>query len=320
MVLPFRNARPWLARTIVSLAAEQALGLELVAIDDGSTDGSGAVVQQLCKRWNRENLQTLHSSGKGVSAARNLGAQAARSPLIAFLDADDRSIAGRLAASIQALAAQPELSHVMGGWQRISADGLPITSVEPWKEGASFDWHGALTHKAVLPSAWTIRRDAFIDVGGFDVSLHHAEDVDLLLRLAAAGHQGAWIPLSLCRYRVHSGAASRQLRPQIEGLRQVMERHLATLPADKQPWASGIRYGTVSWCSWKAWSNGNPDLALELLGEALQDCPLPLPRRPVHLLEHFARSCRRDGLPFDREALLASNFWNQAQSLLLRPR
>ena len=56
---------------------------------------------------------------------------------------------------------------------------------------------------------------------------------------------------------------------------------------------------------------------MELLKQALQDCPYPLVRRPVHLIEVFARSSARIGDGFDRSALLASPFWTQAEPLLL---
>ena len=314
VVLAYRNARPWLSRCLLSLAAMREVPFELVAVDNGSSDGSRAWLEHLCQTWNSRSLQSLHTSDGGVSAARNLGAERACAPLIAFLDADDRAMPGRLLQPLQALHRHPELSHVHGGWLRINSQGHPINTVEPWQEGAGFALQQALLHKAVLPSAWTLRRSTFLRLGGFDPALSHAEDVDLLLRLAAAGFHGAWIPEPLCRYRVHPGSASRQLQPQIEALIEVTERHLVQL----EPLAAAeVRYTTLCWCSWRAWQAEQPALALELLGRALPHCPLPLPRRPVHMLENMARSCRREGLPWDRKALLQSNFSHQARQLLL---
>ena len=319
VVLPYRNARPWLAQTLVSLAAERDLSFELVAINDGSSDGSEQLLNQLTRDWPPQSMQSLHGSGLGVSAARNLGINAARAEVVAFLDADDRCLPGRLRQPWELLQRQPELSHVHGGWQRIDGRGQFICAVEPWQEGAAFNWNAVLQHKAVLPSAWTIRRTALLELGGFDESLSHAEDVDLLVRLAAAGHQGSWLKQPLCRYRVHSQSASAQLPLLCEQLPAVVERHLQQLEDPQHPWAEGVRYGTISWCSWKCWSQGKPALAVKLLQKALAHCTLPLPRRPVHFLEHMARSSRRDGLSFDRQQLLASGFWQQANDLLLQP-
>jgi glycosyltransferase involved in cell wall biosynthesis len=318
VVLPFRDARLWLAEAIASLANAAAhLPWQLIAVDDGSSDGGADLLLRLTAHWPPGRLLLLQGGGQGVSAARNQAIAAANAPLIAFLDADDRALPERLRAPLAALQADPGLDHVHGGWLRIDAAGRLIARVEPWREGAGFDRHAALTHKAVLPSAWTIRRSALEAVGGFDPSLHHAEDVDLLLRLAAAGHRGAWIPRPLVRYRVHAGAASRQLRGQIEGLTDVVDRHLQDLPPEQAAWAAGVRYGTLSWGAWKAWSEGDHALALAVLARAAAACPLPLVRRPVHFLEHVARSCAREGLPFEPQAFVASGFWQQAQARLL---
>jgi glycosyltransferase involved in cell wall biosynthesis len=318
VVLPFCNARPWLAEAIASLTnAAAGLPWQLIAVNDGSSDAGPALLQALTAHWPAGQLLLLEGGGRGVSAARNRAIAAASAPLIAFLDADDRALPERLRAPLAALQADPGLDHVHGGWLRIDAAGQLISSVEPWREGAGFDRHAALTHKAVLPSAWTVRRSALQAVGGFDESLRHAEDVDLLLRLAAAGHHGAWIPRPLVRYRVHAGGASRELRGQIEGLADVVDRHLQDLPPEQAAWAAGISYGTLSWGAWKAWSEGDHALALAVLGRAAAACPLPLVRRPVHFLEHVARSCAREGLPFEPQAFLASGFWQQAQAQLL---
>ena len=318
VVLPFVCANPWLVEALVSLeAAAAGLSWQLIAVNDGSSDAGPALLKRLTAHWPAHQLLLLEGAGRGVSAARNQAIAAASAPLIAFLDADDRALPQRLSAPIAALTAQPELNHVHGGWLRIDPAGQPICRVEPWRDGAGFDRHAALTHKAVLPSGWTIRRSALEAVGGFDESLHHAEDVDLLLRLAAAGHHGAWIPRPLVRYRVHAGAASRQLQGQIEGLADVVDRHLQNLPPEQAAWAAGVRYGTLSWGAWKAWSEGDHALALAVLARAAAACPLPLVRRPVHFLEHVSRSCARDGLPFEVEAFVKSLFWQQAQATLL---
>ena len=320
VVLPFRDAEPWLAEAIASLVvAAEGLAWQLIAVNDGSRDNGPALLQRLTAHWPPQHLQLLQGGGQGVSAARNRGIAASQAPVIAFLDADDRALPQRLQAPLAALAADPELSHVHGGWWRVDAAAAPIACVEPWREGAGFDRVAALTHKAVLPSAWTIRRSALEAVGGFDPSLSHAEDVDLLLRLAAAGHRGAWIRQPLVRYRVHAGGASRNLRAQVHGLANVVDRHLQQLEPQQQAWATAVRYVTLSWGAWKAWSEGDEPLALEVLERALTACPFALPMRPVHFLEHVAHSCEREGLPFDQTAFLASAFWRQAEARLLAP-
>lgn len=312
VVLPVRNAAPWLASTLVALHHESQVAFELVAVDDGSSDGSVEILQQLCRHWPPGRWQLLTGGGRGVSAARNRAVAASSAPLIAFLDADDRPLPGRLALPLAALQQHPDLDHVHGGWLRCPPAGAAPHAVCPWLEGAAFDWRSVIEHKAVLPSAWTLRRRAFERVGGFDERLGHAEDVDLLARLAASGSRGAWIPELLVRYRVHPASASARLEEHLQGLMEVLERHLQELEPALAPWAVEQRYSTLTWCCWQAWHAGQSQLALALLQRALPGCPYPLPRRRVHLLEVFARSSRRVGAPWDRQALQSSPFWQAA--------
>ncbi|WP_413439626.1 glycosyltransferase family 2 protein [Synechococcus sp. MIT S9509] len=316
VVLPMRNASNWLPALLAALVREWHTGFELIAIDDGSHDGSAELLQRLCAHWPQDRWQLLQSSSRGVSTARNDGIAASRSELIAFLDADDRPLPGRLSLPLQVLTKRPELSHVQGGWWRCNARGELLHNVNPWEETAGFSWRQCMEQKSVLPSAWTIRRHALLAVGGFDQQLRHSEDVDLLLRLAAAGHKGDWIKKELVRYRIHSGNASGHLRPQLEGLLEVMNRHLKILPSS-DGWAQEQRYSTTTWAVWQAWQAGDQEFALELLQLALKECPYPLVRRPVHLIEVMARSSARIGELFDRDQLLSNKFWQQAEPLLL---
>ena len=317
VVVPFRNAAHWLPQLLAALVREWHVPFELIAVDDHSQDGSASVLRRLCAHWPSARWHLLQANSHGVSAARNQAVAAARAPLIAFLDADDRPLPGRLELPLAMLQAHPELDHVHGGWWRCDEAGKLQHPVRPWQEGAGFDWQKMLEHKAVLPSAWTVRRDVFLKLGGFDVGLSHAEDVDLLVRLAAAGSQGEWIEELLVRYRVHSASASARLEAHLQGLFDVLDRHLETIADDQQPWARQLRYDTKIWGCWQAWSEVEPQLALRLLNQALLNCPYALSRRPVHLLEVFHRSCARVGQPFNRASFQDSSFWQQAEAILL---
>ena len=317
VVMPMHNASPWLPALVAALVKEWSSNFELIAIDDGSSDGSGQLLERLCEHWPQQRWHLLHGGGKGVSAARNLGIQATRAPLVAFLDADDRPLPGRLSLPIQVLNKYPHLSHVHGGWWRCDAKGEKNHAVHPWREGAGFSWRQCLEHKAVLPSAWTVRRQTLLAVGGFDEGLRHSEDVDLLVRLAAAGFKGSWIPQELVRYRIHSGNASAKLKPQLLGLLEVVNRHLNNVPGSYKAWARELRYGTTTWAVWQAWQANQQHFALQLLRLALRDCPYPLVRRPVQLIEAFQRSNNRIGRHFHRNQFLNSEFWGQAESMLL---
>ena len=84
VVMPMRNASPWLPALLAALVKESTTPFELIAIDDGSSDQSGQRLQQLCGHWPQQRWRLLDGGGKGVSAARNLGVKASRAPLIAL--------------------------------------------------------------------------------------------------------------------------------------------------------------------------------------------------------------------------------------------
>jgi hypothetical protein len=314
VVVPCRDASSWLPACLASLRSQQGVALELLLVDDGSRDGSPAVAERAWEDcpW---PMHLLQAEGQGVSVARNLGWRAARYPLVAFLDADDLALPGRLQHQAAMFAADPDLQQVLCGWQRIDAQGRALAAVRPWEEGAGFSSREALRHKAVLPSAWMLRRGALEAAGGFDPALHQAEDVDLLLRLARSGQSGAWLPEVLCGYRVHDDAASRRARPQARGLSLVVERHLRQLSAsaDDQRLAAEVRYGTRAWLGWYAWTCGDHPLALELWSTALGLSPFMPALTWVHLAENAVRSAARIGTPAELDKLLGSPLWERLQ-------
>jgi len=314
VVVPCRDAARWLPACLASLRRQRGVALELLLVDDGSHDGSPAVARRAwgdCP-W---PMRLLQAGSRGVSAARNVGWRAADYPLVAFLDADDLAMPERLQNQAAMFAADPNLQQVLCGWQRIDAAGRPLADVRPWEEGAGFCSREALRHKAVLPSAWMLRREALEAVGGFDAALQQAEDVDLLLRLARSGQSGAWLPEVLCGYRVHDAGASRRARPQVRGLSLVVERHLShlTLSPDDQRLAAEVRYGTRAWLGWYAWSCGDQPLALELWSTAIGLSPLMPALTWVHLAENAVHSARRIGASTELDELFASSVWEQLQ-------
>lgn len=315
VVVPFRNGARWLPATLASLAEQKGVSYELVAVDDRSTDGSAVVVERC---WGQLGapapLRLIASEGVGgVSAARNAGWRVALAPLVAFLDADDLCLGDRLAAQAARLDNEPELGQVLCGWRRFGGEANSDGGfdVRPWLEGAGFDLEAAFRFKAVLPSAWMVRRSVLERAGGFDPGLRHAEDVDLLLRLALAGVRGAWVKEVLCGYRLHAGGASRQLRPQAQSLLWVLGRRLRELPVG-HPLAergSELLFAARSWSGWKAWSEGDGNLALELWRGAWGISSQGPARSWLHLAQTAESGSLREGIPFRSGALVADATW-----------
>jgi len=211
ILLPFRNARETLGECLDSIAAQTFTHYELLAIDDGSQDGSADLVARRALRDTRIHLTRQHPLG--LVAALNRGLAKARAPLIARMDADDRMHPERLAAQVAGLAADPALGllatqvrlfpeeHIQAGfreyirWQNACCD--PATISDEIYIESPFAHPSVMFRRAVVQAA-----------GGYRTGIF-PEDYDLWLRLAQRGVRMAKLPQVLLDWRDSGGRLSR---------------------------------------------------------------------------------------------------------------
>lgn len=217
VITPCYNSQAYIGRTLASVRAQTLPDWEHVVVDDGSTDGSAAVVQACLNQEPR--LKLVSQPNGGVSRARNQGyAHAAPGDYLMFLDADDCPEPAMLETLVGYLEARPEVGMVYGKPLCIDADDH--VREYPGLFGPRFVPHGmgvaALPETAaetpllsiftlcgLLPSLALMRRSVYAETGGWDESLGHIyEDTDLFLRMAllAPVH---YLPEPLLRYRRH---------------------------------------------------------------------------------------------------------------------
>jgi glycosyltransferase involved in cell wall biosynthesis len=202
VVIPAFNAERYLGEAIASAMAQTLPPLEVLVVDDGSTDGSRAVAEGFGGR-----VRVLSGPNAGPSAARNRGVGEARGSWIAFLDADDLFEPGYLAAAEEHLAANPDVGLLCFG-VRVYEDGQRTAHVIHKKTpGAAYTTEGLLEGDVGTICTPLVARDAFLAAGGFDETLRGNEDCHLWLRLsrATALHQD---PRVLLLYRRHAGNSS----------------------------------------------------------------------------------------------------------------
>jgi hypothetical protein len=235
VLLPVRNAVATLPAAVAGVLPELAATDELVAVDDGSTDGSGALLRQLARQDGR--VRVVPGPGRGISAALNEGLAHCRGAFISRMDADDESLPGRVRASVEALERTPSLAAV-GTQVEIFREDQPVSpnmrAYEAWMNGLTEParlFHDRLVESPLCHPAATVRAGALRALGGYaDDGL--PEDYGLWLELLSAGHGLVNLPRVLFRWR-DSGARltrtdARYAPPAHLALKA---RHLARVPA-----------------------------------------------------------------------------------------
>ncbi len=225
VLLPVRDAGAYLAGALASLWRQSFADFEVVAVDDGSSDGSGERLERAAGREPR--LRVIHTAPRGISAALNLALAHARAPLIARQDADDLSHRERFRLQRAFLARHPAVA-VVGCRVRLFPAGATGQGMRRWAawHNALLD-HDAMARESLIDSPLAhgtalIRRPWLERLGGWS-ERDWAEDLDLWLRLIEAGGRLAKLPRVLYAWRQHPGSSTRRdprySRPRFVALR-----------------------------------------------------------------------------------------------------
>jgi len=270
VVIPVRNCRDFIHEAIESVLTQSFSDLEVLVIDDGSTDYDYCLLEELDPR-----VKVIRLGGGGVSRARNTGISSARGEYIAFLDADDVWFPGKLAAQIGYFEKYPDVGVVFGGFVRwevnpngkfCSASDLmsvvqPCVSCDEKRSG----WLYARLLGGLLVGMNTavVRRDVFSSVGGFNQAMRQGEDYDFWLKCSRVAEMHALsVPVAL--YRIHGNSAMHRLSD---------ENHLAVL----------LNSAVMRWGFWGPHGSGiEPNVFKRRLGKVEFD----------HAYSHFWKGSR----------------------------
>jgi glycosyltransferase involved in cell wall biosynthesis len=224
VVVPTRNRSRLLAVTLRSVLHQRDVELEVIVVDDGSSDDTAAVVAGLGDPRVRV---VRHEISQGPSAARNRGAAEARGRWVAFIDDDDLWAPDKLARQVQAAqAARRDWSYT--GSVNI-ADGFRIVYGQPPLPPGEVV--AALRHYNAIPGGGSnvvVRREALRRAGPFDTHLRGGEDWEMWIRLAEAGPP-AWVRSPLLAYRVHPSNSSLDVAEIVRGARRIEQLHHTTV-------------------------------------------------------------------------------------------
>jgi len=209
VIIPVFNGERFLAEAIESVLAQAYHPLEIIVVDDGSTDSTGEIAHRFA-----DQISYMRQPNRGPAAARNAGLRHAQGDLINFLDHDDLWTPGKLASQGPAFAKSPSVKIVLGHLQR-----LKLTHS-----------HGFVSHGSPELSlnlgASLIRRQVFHAVGTFDESLRWAEDLDWYMRARELGVSILVQNDVVLFYRRHDTNLTNQTQETNRGAVQAVRRSL----------------------------------------------------------------------------------------------
>gem|GEM_PF-1298435 len=199
VIIPVHNGAVFLPDAIQSVRAQNYSPIEIIVVDDGSTDATADVASSL-----GDDVHLIRQPKRGVSAARNVGFAAASGDLIAFLDADDLLTPGTIAAEVGCFESNPDIDMVGGYMQLIpllGADGAAVHAPTMIRN----------IPQLTVQMGCALFRSALVErVGGFDETLSYAEDVDWHLRAEESGIRRAILHRVTLLYRRHPANATQR--------------------------------------------------------------------------------------------------------------
>lgn len=215
VILPVWNGEAFLKPAIESILGQTLASLELIVIDDGSTDGSAAIAEEFASGDDR--VRVLRRPHEGLSAALNAGIAAARGEYVARMDADDVSVPDRLQKQVAYLDAHPACVAA-GAWIEVVDEAGRHLGLKTFV--TTHDEISAALLRGISPIAHptvVARRDALRAAGGYDGQRYPSEDLDLWFRLGERGEL-ANLGEALLQHRRHRVALGVREREKMKAM------------------------------------------------------------------------------------------------------
>jgi len=229
VVIPVYNGETTIRETIESVLNQTFQDFELIIINDGSQDATLEIVDH----FQDPRIKVFSYQNAGLAASRNRGISHTKSEFISFIDADDLWTADKLEAQLRALQENPTAAVAYSWTDYINESSQFL------RPGGHISANGDVYAKLLVVdflengSNPLIRRQALIEVGGFDESLNAGEDWDILLRLAARYHFVA-VPSPQILYRLSTNSMSANVVRQEAACLQVLKRAYKQAPESLQ--------------------------------------------------------------------------------------
>lgn len=268
VIIPNYNHARFLGDAVRSVLEQTYRPVEIIVVDDGSTDNSGEVAAGF-----GEQIRYIYQTNAGLSAARNTGLRAAKGDLIGVLDADDMYEPNFLATLVAALQADPEADGVYCGYQFVDETNNPLPQIENRPVPSADLYTALLDGNFFVPESVFLRRRVYDVVGFFDESLRACEDWDVWLR-AAKKFRLIHSPHILTRHRVLAGSMSTDPLRMLTARLAVLKKHVGEEPASAGTSLVHRSYGRAYLGSCVEYLQyGHPDRAYECFQKMAGVCP-----------------------------------------------
>jgi glycosyltransferase involved in cell wall biosynthesis len=280
VIIPVYNAEKTIRETIESVLNQTLTDFELIIVNDGSQDATLEAIFSI----QDPRIKVFSYANAGVSASRNRGIIQATGEYISFIDADDLWTPDKLEAQFNALKEHPEAA-VAYSWTDWIDESSQLIGAGV-HQTASGNVYGKLLLGDFIGSGSNplIRKQALVEVGGFNESLVHAEDWDLWLRLAARYHFIA-VPFPQVLYRKSIDSASMNVLNMEAGSLKVIERAYAQAPDSLKHLKRHTIGNRYKYLTWKALEQPNKRsqgfTAVRLLWQAIETDLILLRRRII---------------------------------------
>jgi glycosyltransferase involved in cell wall biosynthesis len=230
VIMPAYNAEAYIAQSIESVLAQTCTDYELIIVNDGSTDGTAAMVDGYV-RARPDKIRVITQTNRGLAAARNAAMREAAGRIFALLDSDDEWAPAFLAEQLRILDAEPDVEIVTGnaynrGGREDGRTARPFPDPRP----APGLLEILADETAVFVMA-VFRRQVADAIGGFDEDFRTNEDYDFWIRAARAGFRFRRNPRPLGWYRRHAASLSANDVRMLTGILRVYRKTLAGVPS-----------------------------------------------------------------------------------------
>ncbi len=278
VIVPVYNSAATVAESLESVVKQTYPDLEILVIDDGSTDNSIAI----CEQFSDPRIQIIHQQNRGLAGARNTGIRHAQGKYLAFLDSDDLWLPEKIELHLRHLEGSPEVGVSFCRSSFIDDQGQPLGIYQMPKLRGITPEYLFCRNPIGNGSAVVIRREVLDEIrfeenlyGSvedfyFDDRFRQSEDIECWLRIALQTNwQIEGIPDALTLYRVNTGGLSANIPKQYETWERILVKTQAYAPVFVQRWGNKARAYQLRYLARRATRMRSPAIAVSLLHQAL---------------------------------------------------